>query len=427
MPTPAPLPRRRFLQSSAGAAALTAAVPGLVHGAHAAADGPLRIGLVGCGGRGSGAAAQALRAEPNARLVAVADLFPDKIDRCLKGLENTDIADRVAVTPETRFTGPEAYKTLLAAGVDVALLATPTYFRPVQLEACVAAGVHTFFEKPVAVDAPGVRRVLAAVERAKANNVALLGGLCWRYETGMIELIDRLQNGAIGDLVALQSHRFSGYGRPLPKRDEWSDTEWKLRNWYNIAWLSGDFVVEQFVHELDKMCWLKDAYPESCIATGGRQSREGEAEGNIYDHFSAAFTFPDGTKYFAATRQQAGTEAEFIDVAFGSAGTCDLMKYLVKTGGDTERVAKRRTDMHQLEHDAWFAALRRGETPNDVDYMAYSTLTGILAREAAYTGQEIAWEQMLNSTKQYGPEEVTSFDQQLPVPPTPVPGVTQFA
>ena len=429
MPTPAPLPRRRFLSSSvkigsAGVAAAAAATPAF---AHVAADETVRVGLVGCGGRGTGAAAQALRAEPNAKLVAVADAFADKTDRCLKGLATTDVAGRVAVTPDTTFVGLDAYEKLLAAGVDVALLATPTYFRPVQLEACVAAGVHTFFEKPVAVDAPGIRRVLAAVKEAKANNIALLGGLCWRYETNMVELIDRLQDGAIGELVALQSHRFSGYARPLPRRAEWGDAEWKLRNWYNINWLSGDFVVEQFVHELDKLCWLKDQYPASCIATGGRQSREGAKEGNIFDHFSAAFTFPDGVKYFAATRQQPGTAGDFVDLAYGTSGRCDMMKYQVTRGGETERLARRRTDMHQLEHDAFFAALRRGETPNDVEYMAYSTLTGLLAREAAYTGREITWEQMLSSDKQYGPAEVTSLDQNLPVPPTPVPGVTAFA
>ena len=258
--------RRAFLSSSAaaGAGLASLAVTPLA-GAHAGqGDSQLRIGLVGCGGRGTGAAAQALRAEPNAVLVAVADPFRDKIDRCLKGLAVSDVSDRVRVPEDAAFVGLDAYKKVIALEPDVVLLATPTYFRPEHLEACVNAGVHTFFEKPVAVDAPGVRRVLATIEKAKENNIGLLGGLCWRYETHMIDL-DRtgIQNGAIGDLVYLDSVRHSGYERTLPKRDEWGDTEWKLRMWYNIAWLSGDFVVEQFVHDLDMLCWLKGDYPKS--------------------------------------------------------------------------------------------------------------------------------------------------------------------
>ena len=420
--------RRAFLSSSAaaGAGLASLAVTPLA-GAHAGqGDSQLRIGLVGCGGRGTGAAAQALRAEPNAVLVAVADPFRDKIDRCLKGLAVSDVSDRVRVPEDAAFVGLDAYKKVIALEPDVVLLATPTYFRPEHLEACVNAGVHTFFEKPVAVDAPGVRRVLATIEKAKENNIGLLGGLCWRYETHMIDLVDRIQNGAIGDLVYLDSVRHSGYERTLPKRDEWGDTEWKLRMWYNIAWLSGDFVVEQFVHDLDMLCWLKGDYPKSCIATGGRINRVGEANGNIYDHFAANFTFADGVRMSATTRQQPGAKGEYNNLAFGTKGSANLMKYQI-TGENKYRNRERITEMHQLEHDAFFAALRKGETPNDVDYMAYSTLVGIMAREAAYTGAELTWEQMLNSTKQYGPDAVSGFDQELDIPPVPVPGKTTFS
>ena len=428
--------RRAFLSTTAaaGAGLASLAVTPLA-GAHVrGADGPVRVGLVGCGGRGTGAAAQALRAEPNAVLVAVADPFRDKIDRCLKGLAASDVADRVRVEPDAEFVGLDAYKKVIAMQPDVILLATPTYFRPEHLEACVDAGINTFFEKPVAVDAPGVRRVLATIKKAQENGVGLLGGLCWRYETHMIDMMDRLADGAVGELVYLDSVRHSGYERTLPKRDEWGDTEWKLRMWYNIAWLSGDFVVEQFVHDLDMLCWAKGAaagkdgaeYPKSCIATGGRINRVGIENGNIYDHFAANFTFADGVRMSATTRQQPGTQGEYNNLAFGTKGTANLMKYQIR-GENKYRNRERITPMHQLEHDVFFEALRNGETPNDVEYMAYSTLAGIMAREAAYTGEELTWERMLTSEKKYGPETVASFEQELEIPPVPVPGKTVFS
>ena len=415
--------RRTFLSSAVAAGAALGVTP--LAGAHVRQGGPMRIGLVGCGGRGTGAAAQALRAEPNAVLVGVADPFQDKVDRCLKGLRVSDVSERIRVDEETAFVGLDGYKKLIAVAPDVILLATPTYFRPEHLEACVDAGIHTFFEKPVAVDAPGVRRVLNTIQKAKETNVGLLGGLCWRYETHMIDMIKRLRDGAIGDFVALDSIRHSGYERTLPKRPEWSDTEWKLRMWYNLNWLSGDFVVEQFVHDLDMLCWAKGEYPNSCIATGGRINRVGEANGNIYDHFACVYTFEDGVRMHATTRQQPGAKGEYNNLAFGTKGTANLMRYQI-TGENKYRNRERITAMHQLEHDAFFAALRKGETPNDVDYMALSTLCGILGREAAYTGEEIGWEQMFASTKQYGPDAVDSMEQELTIGPVPVPGKTKF-
>ena len=416
--------RRTFLSAAAAAGAALGVTP--LAGAHVRENEPMRIGLVGCGGRGTGAAAQALRAEPNAVLVAVADPFQDKIDRCLKGLAVSDVADRVRVEPDAAFVGLDGYQKVIAMRPDVILLATPTYFRPEHLEACVDAGVHTFFEKPVAVDAPGVRRVLASIQKAQETNVGLLGGLCWRYETHMLDLMKRLKDGAIGDLITLDSVRFSDYDRTLPKRDEWSDTEWKLRMWYNINWLSGDFIVEQFVHDLDMLCWLKGDYPKGVIGTGGRINRTGEANGNIYDHFACVYEFADGVHMHATTRQQPGTPGKYRNLAFGTRGSADLMKYQIR--GENKYWNRERTSqMHQLEHDAFFAALRKGETPNDVEYMALSTLCGVMGREAAYTGEPVGWDRMLTSTKQRGPDTVASLDQALEIGDVPVPGKTRFA
>ncbi len=417
--------RRTFLSTAAAAGAALGVTP--LAGAHVKANAPMRIGLVGCGGRGTGAAAQALRAEPNAVLVGVADPFPDKVDRCLKGLSVSDVADRVQVSEDAKFIGLDGYKKLIAMQPDVILLATPTYYRPEHLEACVDAGIHTFFEKPVAVDAPGVRRVLATIQKAKETNVGLLGGLCWRYAAQMVDLIKRLQDGAIGDLITLDSIRHSGYERTLPKRDEWSDTEWKLRHWYSINWLSGDFIVEQFVHDLDMLCWLKGEYPKSVISTGGRINRTGVENGNIYDHFACVYEFADGVHMHATTRQQPGTPGKYRNLAFGTKGATDLMKFQITGENKFWNRDRGATQMHQAEHDVFFAALRNGETPNDVDYMALSTLCGIMGRDAAYTGAEITWDQMLTSTKQYGPDTISSMTQKLEIGPVPVPGKTKFA
>ncbi|NNJ27120.1 Gfo/Idh/MocA family protein [Alienimonas chondri] len=417
--------RRTFLSTAAAAGAALGVTP--LAGAHVQEGGPVKIGLVGCGGRGTGAAAQALRAEPNATLVGVADPFQDKVDRCLKGLAVSDVADRVKVTEDATFVGLDGYKKLIAMKPDVILLATPTYYRPEHLEACVDAGIHTFFEKPAAVDAPGVRRVLATIKKAKENNVGLLGGLCWRYDPRMADLVDRVQNGQIGDLINLDSIRHSGYERTLAKRDEWSDTEWKLRSWYNLIWLSGDFIVEQFVHDLDMLCWMKGEYPKEVVATGGRINRVGENNGNIYDHFACNYTFADGVQMHATTRQQPGAPANpYRNLAHGTKGTANLMKFQI-TGENKFWNRESVTQMHQAEHNVFFEALRKGETPNDVEYMALSTLCGIMGREAAYTGENLSWDQMLTSTKQWGPDTVFSMDQELEVGEIPVPGKSKFS
>ncbi|MEM9703134.1 MAG: Gfo/Idh/MocA family oxidoreductase, partial [Planctomycetota bacterium] len=337
-----------------------------------------------------------------------------------------DVADRVQVDPGSIFVGLDGYRKLIATQPDVMLLATPTYYRPEHLEACVDAGIHTFFEKPVAVDAPGVRRVLATIQKAKDNNIGLLGGLCWRYDTRMEDLIKRVQDGQIGDIITLDSIRHSGYDRTLAQRDGWSDTEWKLRSWYNIIWLSGDFIVEQFVHDLDMLCWMKGEYPKEVVATGGRINRVGKNNGNIYDHFACVYQFADGSHMQATTRQQPGAPANpYRNLAHGTKGTANLMRFQI-TGESRFMNRDRVTQMHQAEHNVFFEALRKGETPNDVDYMALSTLCGIMGREAAYTGESISWEDILNSKKQYGPETVSSMEQTLEVGPVPVPGKSKF-
>ncbi len=417
--------RRAFLKRSA-AAAVAAGLASNLRAGYVDGSETIRIGLVGCGGRGTGAAAQALRADNKTRLVAMADAFADQLDKSLTNLgQSEDVANRVAVPRDHRFVGFDAYQQLLSSDVDVVLLATPTHFRPIHLRACIEARKHVFAEKPVAVDAPGIRSVLASAELAKQKNLSLVSGLCWRYETGMQRTIKQIHEGAVGDLFAVQSTRFNGFSRTVERNPDDTDMYWQMRNWYNFTWLSGDFIVEQFVHELDKIAWLmKDQHPISCVATGGRQTRVGEVNGNIYDHFSAVFEYENGVKYFAATRQQPRCSSEFVDIVFGSRGQANLMEYTI-TGQAPWNWPHDRTDMHQLEHNVMYEALRKGEVINNGEYMAKSTLLGIMARMSAYTGKTLTWEEALNSQESLSPESY-AWDAKPPASPVSMPGETLF-
>ena len=385
------------------------------------------MGLVGCGGRGTGAAAQALTADEGTRLVALGDAFMDRVEGCLERLKKSPVADRVLVDKDHCFDGFDNCEKLLGSGVDVVLLATPTHFRPMQLEACVAAGKHVFAEKPVAVDAPGIRRVLAVTEEAKKKNLTIVSGLCWRYETGMQETIGQIHDGRIGDIVALESTRYSqGVGKVPTREPGWTDMQHQLRNWYYYTWLSGDFIVEQFVHELDKMAWLmKDEYPVKCYTAGGRQTRIGPEYGNIYDHFNAVFEYADGAKLYAGTRHQRGTDSVRLDYAMGSAGACNMMKYAI-TGKSPWKWEGKRTQMHQLEHDAMYRALRAGKTINNGQYMAKSTMMAIIARMSAYTGKTLTWEQAMSSEETLSPKSYT-WDAAPPKSEVAMPGLTDFS
>lgn len=415
--------RRTFLRRTSLAGATAGlALPAVLRGAPDSRK--LKIGLVGCGGRGTGAANQALNADSNIVLHALGDVFPEALEKSL-GVLTKQHADRVQVPESRQFTGLDAYQKVVDS-CDLVLLATPPHFRPAHLRACVEAGKHVFAEKPVAVDPVGIRSVLATTELARKKNVAIVSGLCWRYETNMIETIRQLQGGLIGQIVAVDSVR---YGRGVAKMAErqpgWTDLEAQLRNWYYHTWLSGDFIVEQFVHELDKVSWLLGEYPVACLASGGRIARTGPEYGNVYDHFNAVFEYASGIRYNAGTRHEPGTDGMFQDLATGSKGRCDMMQYAIYdlNGKPVQKLGKRRTDMHQLEHDAMYAALRRGEIPNNGEYMAKSSLMGIMARMSAYTGKRVTWEQAMNSQLDLSPPSY-DWDQKLPEAEVAIPGVT---
>ena len=418
--------RRQFLKASGTAVVAGTLSANLARSVHAAGDETLRIGLVGCGGRGTGAARQALEADPNTKLVALADAFEDRVALSLANLKKSPVADRVAVDEDHRFAGFDCCEKLVESGVDVVLLAAPPHFRPRHLKICIDAGKHVFAEKPVAVDAPGIRSVLATTEEAKRKNLTIVSGLCWRYETGMQETINQIHDGRIGQLVALETTRYGGgVGKLAERQPGWTDVEHQMRNWYYYTWLSGDFIVEQFVHELDKMAWLmRDEHPVSCHCAGGRQTRIDPKYGHIYDHFNAVFEYESGVKLYAGTRHQQGCQGVRLDYAMGTKGACEMMKYTI-TGQDPWKWEGKRTVMHQLEHDAMFAALRRGDVINNGEYMAKSTMMAIIARMSAYTGKVLTWEKAINSQEHLGPPKY-DWDVPFPEPPVAMPGITPF-
>jgi predicted dehydrogenase len=312
--------------------------------------------------------------------------------------------------------------------VDVVLLTTPPHFRPLHLKAAVAAGKHIFCEKPVAVDAPGVRTVLEACREARQKGLSVVSGLCYRYEHAKRETMKRVHDGAIGDIVALYCTYDVGYLWHKDRQPGWSDMEWQLRNWLYFTWLSGDHIVEQHIHSLDKMAWaMQDHYPVRALGTGGRQVRTGKEFGNVFDHFAVVFEYANGVKLFSYCRQQDGCAKDVSDYVLGSAGTCDVMKHRIsgKKHWHYPTTAGGKDDMYQNEHDELFASIRAGRPINNGEYMAHSTLLAIMGRMAAYTGKVIEWDRALNSREDLTPPRY-EFGP-LAVAPVALPGRTKFS
>lgn len=424
--------RRQFLGQSAATAALglsaLAATP--ARAVHAAGSETLRVGLVGCGGRGAGAASQALKADRNAKLTAMADMFADRLEGSLAGLKKQpEIADKIDVPAERQFTGVDGYKQVLASGVDVVLLATPPHFRPAHLQAAVEAGVHVFAEKPVAVDAPGVRAVLATCEQADKKKLAIVSGLCLRYSYGFHEVVRRIQDGQIGKVTTLYANDYRGGIWLKPRQPDWTDMHNQMRNWYYYTWLSGDFNVEQHVHFLDVCAWaMGDRYPAKAVGLGGRQQRTGPEYGNIYDHHSVVYEYEDGARLVSNCRQMTGCRNEMSALAVGTQGTASFREsrngLTITTDAEKWVYQGEENNIYQTEHDELFASIRNGKPINNGRYMAHSTLLAILGRMATYTGREITWEQALNSKEDLTPPR---YDWgPAPEVKIAVPGLTKF-
>jgi len=422
--------RREFIEKSSVAVAGSLAAMAMPRGVHAGGSDMLRIGLVGCGGRGSGAASQALQADSNVKLWAMADAFEDRLESSLSNLEKSDeLAGKLDVPPDRRFVGFDAYKDVIAC-CDVVLLCTPPHFRPLHLKAAVEAGRHVFAEKPVAVDAPGVRSVLATCEAAKQQGLSVVSGLCLRYDNGFRQAIRRIHDGAVGEVHTLQANDYRGGIWVKPRQPGWSDMMWQMRNWYYFTWLSGDFNVEQHVHFLDVCAWaMKDDYPVKAVGMGGRVARTGPEFGHIYDHFSVVYEWAGGAKLFANCRQHVGCKNDMSAHIAGAKGRAQLAERkrgmaIKSTDGDWVFTGPE-NNLYQQEHDELFASIRTGKPINNGEYMAKSTLLAIMGRMSAYTGREITWEMAMNSQEDLSPPSY-DWDAALPVPAVAVPGQTKF-
>lgn len=394
----------------------------------------IKVGLVGCGGRGTGAASQALRADDYSVLTAVADVDPDRIEKALASLNRVmkdRAAEKVKVEDSKKYLGLDAYQKVIDSGVDVVLLATPPGFRPMHYKYAVQAGKHLFVEKPVAVDAPGVRSVLEQSLIAQQKGINVIAGFCWRYSNYIVETFDQvLKHGAIGDVVAYYANYYTSPVKPMPPASArpagMSDVQWQIANWYNFVHLCGDGLVEQAVHSIDKVSWaMKDEPPVSCVAVGGRQiPAEG---GNIFDHMEINYLYPNDVRAFVGQRQIPGCYNENADYIMGTKGVCTIGRGTSpKITGQTEWTFEgKKNDMYQHEHDVLFAAIRQGKALNDGKRMADSTLLAIMGRMAAYTGQTITWEMAMNSTQQLFPDHL-DWNGTFEPTPMPLPGKTKF-
>jgi predicted dehydrogenase len=422
--------RREFLKASALVGSILAA-PAVLPGSLFAKENTdtLRVGLIGCGGRGSGAASQALNADQNVVLTAMGDAFEDQLQKSLQGLQK-QLPDKVKVTPEKCFVGLDAYQKVINSGVDVVLLATPPGFRPVHLKAAVDAGKHVFCEKPMATDAPGVRSVLESAKAAKDKNLSLVAGFCWRYEPGRREFYKRIHDGAIGDIRAIYATYYTGPVKPMPPASDrpagMGDLEWQMRNWYNFTWLSGDGYLEQACHSVDKIAWgVKDLSPLKAVAVGGRQTPNNQ--GSIFDHMFVVYEFPDEVRAFMGQRQVGNTYSDNSDYLMGAAGFGKIQGWSAPflKGKESWRYKGDKTDMYQNEHNELFASIRSGKPINDGQWMAHSTLMALMGRMAAYTGQEVTWEQAMNSQEKIVPDQL-DWKMKLDCPAMAMPGVTKF-
>ena len=424
--------RRKFLKTSAVVGTALAAPAILPRNLLARENNEtLRVGLIGCGGRGSGAADQALNADKNVVLVAMGDAFEEPLRTSLESLQKKQ-PDKVKVAPDKCFVGLDAYQKVINCGVDVVLLATPPGFRPTHLKAAIDAGKHVFCEKPMATDAPGVRSVFETAKAAKEKNLSLVAGFCWRRDVPRREFYKRIHDGAIGDIRAIYATYYTGPVKPMPPANErpagMGDLEWQLRNWYNFVWLSGDGYLEQACHSVDKVAWaMKDVPPLKAVAVGGRGTPN--HQGNIFDHMFVVYEYANEVRAFVGQRQVSHTYSENSDYLMGSDGVGRIPGWQAPfiKGKETWRYRETgpKTDMYQNEHDELFASVRSGKPINDGQWMTQSTLMGLMGRMAAYTGAEVTWEQALNSEEKLVPDQL-DWKMSLEIAPMAVPGMTKL-
>lgn len=417
--------RRSFLKQSLAASSVLATAP-IARAAHTGVDETIRVGVIGCGGRGTGAVVDALTADPHAKLTAMGDTFRDRAESCLKGLQFEEkIVGQLDVQQDSIFDGFNAYKQVIDSGVDVVLLTTPPHFRPLHLEYAVAQGKHCFVEKPIAVDVPGVKRVMETCEAARQAKLSIVSGLCWRYDLGVRATMQQIADGAIGDIVAIESSYNSNTLWHRGDKPEWSRMEYQIRNWLYYTWLSGDIICEQAVHSLDKTAWLLgDIPPTQAMGLGGRQQRTDPKYGHIYDHFTVFYEYPGGQSVYFTCRQQDNCTTHVDELVHGTKGKAKILAHEI-FGETNWKYEGPKPRMHRVELEELFGSIRQGTPIDNGGYMINSTMIGILGRMAAYTGKTLTWEEAMASTDQLGP---TQYDWvNVPEPQVAIPGKTNPA
>ncbi len=441
-PTSASATRRDFLKQTSTALAGLSLSHGLAARSYAAEQNTIKIALIGCGGRGTGAAANALSTAGPVQLAAMADVFENRLAGSLKNLSG-NFAGKVDVPPDRQFLGMDGFKKaidLIAPG-GVAVLATPPAFRPIHLEYAVAKGCHVFMEKSFAVDAPGIRRVLKAGEEATKKNLKIAGGLMSRHYQPLEDAVARIHDGMIGEVITAWAYREHGPVGFSPKSPNENDLAHQIRNYSCYTWLNGSFLLDWLIHNLDVCCWVKDAWPVSAQGQGGRQVRT-EAD-QLFDHYAVEYSFGDGTRLFAQGRHQANTWGFFGDVIHGAKGSAVLGEGIPqpKIYKGHQQSAENQIweyqgppcNQYQKEHDLLFAAIREDKPYNETERCAYAAMTGILGRMAAESGQLITWEQALASDLELAPGlDQYTMESDAPVKadeqgryPIALPGITK--
>jgi len=422
-PSAQALNRRHFLRTTSGAVAggaILGALP-IDRFAHAASPSDtIRIGLIGCGGRGSGAAGQALATAGDVKLVAMADAFKNQLDGALNQISSSpgvrNRPERVDVKDDMKLVGLDGYKQVIASS-DVVVIATPPGFRPIHFEEAVKQGKHVFMEKPVAVDAPGVRRVIEAAKIAKQKNLKVGVGLQRRHQLGYLETLKRLNDGAVGDIVAMRVYWNGGPVGPKARRAELekrmgrppTEMEYQIRNWYMFNWLCGDHIVEQHIHNIDVANWVLGSHPVRAVGMGGRAFQKGPDSGEIFDHHAVQFEYMVNERpvtVFSECRQIPGCWSSVSEHVHGTKGRCNVGSYTI-TGESPWKFRGGGKDPYQQEHDDLFDAIRLDRPYNEAEYGAISSMTAIFGRMATYSGKELAWDDAFNSKIDLMPTEYT--------------------
>ena len=423
---PTSLTRRDFLRTTSTALA-GASVVGAMAGCQsffAATENTLKLALVGCGGRGTAAAIQALNTGKSVKLVAMADAFDDRLTGSLKKIADKH-PTQVDVPKDRQFFGFDSYKQAISAA-HVVILATPPGFRPDHFEEAVRQGKHVFMEKPVATDAPGLRRVLAAAEESKKNNLKVVVGLQRRFQAGYIETVKRIHDGAIGDIVSARAY-WNGRTPWVKKRADLekeagrklTEMEYQMRNWYYFVWICGDHILEQHIHNLDVINWVKGGYPVRAQGMGGCQVRKGPDYGEIFDHHFVEFEYADGSIMSSQCRHIPDCWNSVSEHVVGTKGTANITSHIIRaTGVEEWKYGGESKDPQQVEHDVLFDCILNNKPINTAENGALSTMTAIMGRMATYSGQKIEWDEALASNLNYMPEKLAwdALPKSLPGP-----------